>query len=230
MPGFTRGRKLDKLGLQVAGHRRAVLRRRAGPGRQPAGRGGRGVRLPRRTTCPRSGWPSRSAPRPPRAARSRWPSTTARSARRSARRSRRSRTPSSSWPGCSAEVAAGRQLVDAALADLDDGELSSADAAAVKLFCTEMQAAGGRRCLQLHGGYGYMMEYPIARLYADARVTRIYGGHQRGHEGDHRQGPRPLNRRRVAGGARSPVVPGRRWHDERVSTHRVGEMSACAMP
>ena len=32
------------------------------------------------------------------------------------------------------------------------------------------------RCLQLHGGYGYMLEYPIARAYADARVTRIYGG------------------------------------------------------
>ena len=32
------------------------------------------------------------------------------------------------------------------------------------------------RCLQLHGGYGYMNEYPIARLYADNRVTRIYGG------------------------------------------------------
>ncbi len=35
---------------------------------------------------------------------------------------------------------------------------------------------GVDKCLQLHGGYGYMTEYPIARLYADARVTRIYGG------------------------------------------------------
>ena len=39
-----------------------------------------------------------------------------------------------------------------------------------------MQARVIDECLQLHGGYGYMREYPIARLYADARVTRIYGG------------------------------------------------------
>jgi alkylation response protein AidB-like acyl-CoA dehydrogenase len=46
----------------------------------------------------------------------------------------------------------------------------------VKLFCTEMQARVVDKCLQLHGGYGYVLEYPIARLYADARVTRLYGG------------------------------------------------------
>ncbi len=78
--------------------------------------------------------------------------------------------------GLSARVAAGRQLVDAALADLEDGVLSSADAARTKLFTTELQAEVVDACLQLHGGYGYMLEYPIARLYADARVSRIYGG------------------------------------------------------
>ena len=46
----------------------------------------------------------------------------------------------------------------------------------VKLFCTEMQGRVVDRCLQLFGGYGYMMEYPIARLYADAGVARIYAG------------------------------------------------------
>ncbi len=56
------------------------------------------------------------------------------------------------------------------------GELSAADAARVKPFCTEMQARVIDRCLQLFGGYGYMMEYPIARLYTDARVARIYAG------------------------------------------------------
>jgi acyl-CoA dehydrogenase len=50
------------------------------------------------------------------------------------------------------------------------------DAASVKLFCTETAARVIDRCLQLHGGYGYMNEYPIARLYADNRVHRIYGG------------------------------------------------------
>ncbi len=57
-----------------------------------------------------------------------------------------------------------------------EGALTSDDAARVKLFCTEMQQRVVDRCLQLFGGYGYIMEYPIARLYNDARVTRIYAG------------------------------------------------------
>jgi alkylation response protein AidB-like acyl-CoA dehydrogenase len=77
---------------------------------------------------------------------------------------------------CAAEVEAGQALVDNALRALDVGELSGADAAKVKLFCTELQGRVVDRCLQLHGGYGYMLEYPIARAYADARVSRIYAG------------------------------------------------------
>ncbi|GAB89671.1 acyl-CoA dehydrogenase family protein [Gordonia rhizosphera] len=76
----------------------------------------------------------------------------------------------------SAEVEAAQAMLDRAVLDLVDGELSAADAARVKLFCTEMQARAVDRCLQLFGGYGYMMEYPIARLYTDARVARIYAG------------------------------------------------------
>ncbi|MFF7468618.1 acyl-CoA dehydrogenase family protein [Streptomyces sp. NPDC008092] len=75
-----------------------------------------------------------------------------------------------------AEVEAAQALLDRAVLDLVDGRLSGADAAKVKLFCTEMQARAVDRCLQLFGGYGYMLEYPIARLYADARITRIYAG------------------------------------------------------
>ena len=78
--------------------------------------------------------------------------------------------------GLSAKVEAGRHLVDHALEELDEGTLSVADAARVKLFTTEVQAEVMDSCLQLHGGYGYMLEYPIARMYADARVSRIYGG------------------------------------------------------
>jgi acyl-CoA dehydrogenase len=77
---------------------------------------------------------------------------------------------------CSAEVEAAQAMVDRAIADHVDGELPGSDAARVKLFCTEMQARVVDRCLQLFGGYGYIMEYPIARLYVDARVTRIYAG------------------------------------------------------
>ncbi|MFJ3775802.1 acyl-CoA dehydrogenase family protein [Streptomyces sp. NPDC090075] len=74
------------------------------------------------------------------------------------------------------EVEAAQTMLDRAVLDLVAGELSGADAAKVKLFCTEAQARAVDRCLQLCGGYGYMTEYPIARLYADARITRIYAG------------------------------------------------------
>lgn len=74
------------------------------------------------------------------------------------------------------ELEAAQVLVDAAVESLDAGQLTAADAAKVKLFSTEVQARAVDRCLQLFGGYGYMLEMPISRLYADARVTRIYGG------------------------------------------------------
>ncbi|MFF2846273.1 acyl-CoA dehydrogenase family protein [Streptomyces sp. NPDC058001] len=74
------------------------------------------------------------------------------------------------------EVEAAQAMLDRAVLALIDGELSGADAAKTKLFCTEVQARAVDRCLQLFGGYGYMQEYAIARLYTDARITRIYGG------------------------------------------------------
>jgi acyl-CoA dehydrogenase len=77
---------------------------------------------------------------------------------------------------CAADAAAGQAYLDHALQLHDRRELTPADAAALKLWTTEMQARVVDKCLQLHGGYGYMNEYLIAKLYADARVTRIYGG------------------------------------------------------
>jgi acyl-CoA dehydrogenase len=74
------------------------------------------------------------------------------------------------------EIEAAQAMLDLGISELIEGELSGADAAKIKLFCTEMQGRVMDRCLQLHGGYGYILEYPIARLYTDARVSRIYGG------------------------------------------------------
>jgi acyl-CoA dehydrogenase len=56
------------------------------------------------------------------------------------------------------------------------GELSAEEAAGAKLATSELQFEVVDRCLQLHGGYGYMEEYPIARIWRDSRVQRIYGG------------------------------------------------------
>jgi len=77
---------------------------------------------------------------------------------------------------CKAEVDAAEAVVDRALEAHDANELTAAEAASAKLFCTEVASRVIDRCLQLHGGYGYINEYPIARLYADNRVNRIYGG------------------------------------------------------
>jgi alkylation response protein AidB-like acyl-CoA dehydrogenase len=74
------------------------------------------------------------------------------------------------------EVDIARAYIDRCTQALDEDELTAEDAASAKWWCTDLQGRVADRCLQLFGGYGYMTEYPIARAYADARVTRIYGG------------------------------------------------------
>ncbi|MGW8483035.1 acyl-CoA dehydrogenase family protein [Microbacterium sp. NPDC055903] len=73
-------------------------------------------------------------------------------------------------------VAASRAYVDQAIRQHMAGTLSAADAAAAKFLTTEQYVDVVGRCLQLHGGYGYMNEYRIAQDYKDARITTIYGG------------------------------------------------------
>jgi len=77
---------------------------------------------------------------------------------------------------CKTEVQIGRTMVDHCLGLVVQRQLDAASAAMAKLWCTEMSNRVIDECLQLHGGYGYMWEYPITRLYADARVQRIFGG------------------------------------------------------
>jgi alkylation response protein AidB-like acyl-CoA dehydrogenase len=74
------------------------------------------------------------------------------------------------------ETEIGRTFIDRCVRELDAGELTAEDAAMAKWWSTELQGRVVDQCLQLHGGYGFMLEYPIARAFADARVTRIYGG------------------------------------------------------
>ena len=59
-------------------------------------------------------------------------------------------------------------------------ELTTVDASKAKLLATELQGKVTDQCVQLHGGYGYMWEYPVTRAYADARIQRIYGGTSEG--------------------------------------------------
>lgn len=73
-------------------------------------------------------------------------------------------------------IAAGQALTDRAIQRHDQGLLTPAEAARVKLFTSELHGEVADACLQFFGGYGYMQEQAIGRLYADARVARIYGG------------------------------------------------------
>ncbi len=73
-------------------------------------------------------------------------------------------------------VEVAQAYVDQCVVKLNAGELTPAEAAQAKYWCTELQLKSVHECLQLFGGYGYMLEYPIARAYADSRVTTIYGG------------------------------------------------------
>ena len=77
---------------------------------------------------------------------------------------------------CRAQAAIGRVYVDRCIELQQQGKLDLETAAIAKLWCSEMQGRVIDECLQLHGGYGYMWEYPISRLYADARINRIYAG------------------------------------------------------
>ncbi len=74
------------------------------------------------------------------------------------------------------EIDIAQVFIDRCVEALGAGELSAEEAAEAKWWCTELQKRVVDRCVQLHGGYGYMVEYPIARAYVDARVTTIYGG------------------------------------------------------
>jgi acyl-CoA dehydrogenase len=77
---------------------------------------------------------------------------------------------------CATLAEIGRTFIDRLIAEHVAGELTAASASMAKYWLTDVQGQVVDRCLQLFGGYGYMEEYPIARMFVDARVQRIYGG------------------------------------------------------
>ncbi|GAB3885086.1 hypothetical protein GCM10027612_19890 [Microbispora bryophytorum subsp. camponoti] len=74
------------------------------------------------------------------------------------------------------EVEIARHYVDKCVRALNAKELTAVDAAKAKWWTTELQNKVIDRCVQLHGGYGYMLEYPVAKAWLDSRVQTIYGG------------------------------------------------------
>ncbi|MFF4607206.1 acyl-CoA dehydrogenase family protein [Streptomyces sp. NPDC001339] len=74
------------------------------------------------------------------------------------------------------ECAVTRAFLDRCIADHADGTLDGVHASMAKWWATELQKRVADRCLQLHGGYGYMSEYPVAKAFTDSRIQTIYGG------------------------------------------------------
>jgi len=77
---------------------------------------------------------------------------------------------------CKTEATIGKVFVNHCIGLLLDRQLTAETASMAKYWLTDLQCKIVDECLQLHGGYGFMNEYPIARLYRDSRVQRIYGG------------------------------------------------------
>lgn len=77
---------------------------------------------------------------------------------------------------CKTEIECNKAFLNQSIDRYMQGKLDVPTAAMVKLSCTDLQGRVADACLQMHGGYGYMVEYPVARAYVDARIQRIYGG------------------------------------------------------
>ncbi len=74
------------------------------------------------------------------------------------------------------EITIGRTFVDQCIMELNEKKLTAEKAAMAKWWSSELHGRVVDQCLQLHGGYGFMNEFPIAKFYKDARISRIYGG------------------------------------------------------
>ena len=74
------------------------------------------------------------------------------------------------------EATVARVFIDRCIEDLDAGRMDTVRASMAKCWVSDLQCKVVDQCVQLFGGYGYMLEYPIAQMYVDARVQRIYGG------------------------------------------------------
>jgi acyl-CoA dehydrogenase len=77
---------------------------------------------------------------------------------------------------CKTEIECNKAFLNQCIARYTEGKLDVPTAAMVKLSTTDLQGRVADACLQMHGGYGYMVEYPVSRAYVDARIQRIYGG------------------------------------------------------
>lgn len=174
-PGFQRGRKLDKLGLRGSDTAELFFEDLRLPGSALIGTPGRGLahvmeRLPvERMSIAGTSYAAAAAALE-------WTRRYCFERRAFGRPIGDLQATRFALAELTTQVAAGAALLDRSTRQLNANRLSAADAAAVKYWLSDMQQEVVSRCLQLHGGYGYMREYLVARAFTDARITPIYGG------------------------------------------------------
>jgi alkylation response protein AidB-like acyl-CoA dehydrogenase len=175
MPGFTRGRKLDKIGLHAQDTAELFFDDVRVPAANLLGREGGGfVHLMERLPLERMSI-AMLAVASLRAALD-WTVDYTRQRKAFGQPIAAFQNTAFELATAVTEVDVLEAYLDKAVLALNAGELTAVDAAKAKLWATEVQRRVLDRCLQLFGGYGYMAEYPIARAWADARVQTIYGG------------------------------------------------------
>jgi alkylation response protein AidB-like acyl-CoA dehydrogenase len=175
MEGFTRGRKLDKIGAKAADTSELAFENVRVPANNVLGELGRGFyNLMRNIPSERLGIAVHGVARAKRAFEVTLEYVKTREA---------FGTPIGSFQANRFYMAEMKTKIDIAqvyldrcIEDLIAGELTAEDAAEAKMWITETEWEVLDRCLQLHGGYGYINEYEIARLWRDGRVQRVYGG------------------------------------------------------
>jgi long-chain-acyl-CoA dehydrogenase len=175
MDGFDRGRKLEKIGLHAQDTAELFFADVRVPAANLIGAEGRGLphlmaRLPKERLSIAFGAQAAAE------AALRWTADYVFERQAFGRAVAEFQTVAFALAELETEVEVCRAYVDKAILALNAGTLSAVDAAKAKWWATDMQNRVVTRGLQLHGGYGYMLEYPIARAFAEARVQTIYGG------------------------------------------------------
>jgi alkylation response protein AidB-like acyl-CoA dehydrogenase len=174
-PGFARGRKLDKVGLQAQDTAEMFFQDARVPARNLLGGEGNGLSALRRN-LPRERIGIAMAAQCSAEAAFRWTLEYVRERRAFGKAIADFQTVGFTLAELRTQIEVTRSYIDRCVRALNAGTLTAVDAAKAKWWATDVQWKVIDSGVQLHGGYGYMTEYPIARAFLDARVQRIYGG------------------------------------------------------
>ena len=174
-PGFARGRKLDKVGLQAQDTAEMFFDDARVPARNLLGGEGNGLSALKRN-LPRERIGIAMAAQCSAEAAFRWTLEYVRERRAFGKAIADFQTVGFTLAELRTQIEVTRSYIDRCVRALNAGTLTAVDAAKAKWWATDVQWKVIDSGVQLHGGYGYMTEYPIARAFLDARVQRIYGG------------------------------------------------------